>query len=112
LRARARFLGHDPRRIAQACRRDLVAFLVDQGFSFPPSATTAEVGETVERVYRVNTTPFVRAANAARFGSPEMAPDSARRARRELRALRAQLRKELSTLSRVIGALRLRSLAV
>jgi transglutaminase-like putative cysteine protease len=112
LRARARFLGHDPRRTAGACRRDLVAVLVDQGFSFPPSATVAEVGEIVERVYRVNTTPFVRAANAARFGSPETAGDAARRARRELRTLRAQLRKELSTLSRVLGALRLRSLAV
>jgi transglutaminase-like putative cysteine protease len=112
LRARARFVGHDPRRTAGACRRDLVAFLVDQGFSFPSSATIAEVGELVERVYRVNTTPFVRAANAARFGTPETAADAARRARRELRTLRAQLRKELSTLSRVLGAFRLRSLAV
>jgi hypothetical protein len=112
LRAHARFLSRDPRRTAGACRRDLVAFLTDQGFSFPPSATLAEVGELVERVYRVNTTPFVRATYAARFGSPDTAAEAAGRARRELRMLRRQLRSELSTPSRVIGALRLRSLAV
>ena len=111
LRRELRFLGRDPRRVATACRRDLVAFLSDQRFSFQPSATLTEVGDAVERAYRVNATPFVRAATAARFGPPDSAADAARRARRELRSLERQIRKELGLGSRARGLLSLRSLA-
>ena len=75
------------------------------------SATT-EVGDAVERAYRVNATPFVRAATAARFGPPDSAADAARRARRELRSLERQIRQELGLGSRARGLLSLRSLAV
>jgi transglutaminase-like putative cysteine protease len=112
VRRALRFRSHDPRRIASACRRDLVAFLADQGVTVSESATLEEVGAFVEREFRVNAMPFVRAAEAARFGPPAEASDAARRARRELKTLLGSLRRQLGTASRVRGALRLRSLTV
>jgi transglutaminase-like putative cysteine protease len=112
LRRALRFFHRDARGTATACRRDLIAFLADQGVSVAPSVTLEELGVFVEKIYRVNATPFVRAASAARFGTPGESDGAARRARRELRTLLRQLRRELSRSSRAIGALRLRSLAV
>jgi transglutaminase-like putative cysteine protease len=112
LRRRVRFLGDDPRREAMACRRDLLGFLADQGISFPPSATLEEIGHYVERRYRVETTPFVRAVGDARFGPPTRSADATRRARRELRALLRQLRREIKVTRRVRGALSVRSLPI
>jgi transglutaminase-like putative cysteine protease len=112
LRRRFRFLGADPRREAGACRRDLLAFLADQGVSFPPSATLADVGHYVERRYRVDARPFVRAADEARFGPSTHGADAARRARRELKALLRQMRQQITLGRRARGALSLRSLAV
>jgi transglutaminase-like putative cysteine protease len=107
-----RFRTSDPRRIASACRRDLIAFLADQGVTVSESATLAELGAFVEKEFRVNAMPFVHVADVARFGPPQDAPGAALRARRELRTLLASLRRELGTTSRVRGALRLRSLTV
>jgi transglutaminase-like putative cysteine protease len=112
IRRALRFRSHDPRRVASACRRDLVAFLADQGVTVADSATLAEVGGFVEREFRVNATPFVRAVESARFGPPANAPAAARLARRELKTLLGSLRRRLGTTSRVRGALRLRSLTV
>lgn len=112
LRRALRFRSHDPRRIASACRRDLTAFLADQGVSVSEAATLAELGEFVGREYRVNAVPFVRAVEAARFGPPAGAPGAARIARRELKTLLGSLRRQLGPSSRVLGALRLRSLTV
>jgi transglutaminase-like putative cysteine protease len=112
LRRALRFRSHDPRQLASACRRDLLAFLADQGVSVSDSVTLEELGEFVEREYRVNAMPFVRAARAARFGPPTAAPEHVRVARRELRTLLRQLRSQLGTASRVRGALNLRSLTV
>jgi hypothetical protein len=112
VRRALRFRSHDPRRIASACRRDLVAFLADQGIAVSDSATLEEVGGFVERELRVNARPFVRAAEAARFGPPAGAPDAARTARRELKTLLGALRRQLGTTNRMRGALRLRSLSV
>ncbi len=112
LRRALRFRSHDPRRLAGACRRDLLAFLADQGVSVSDSATLVEVGTFVEKEYRVNAMPFVRAAEAARFGPEADAPDATRRARRELKTLLRALRAQLGTSSRVRGALRLRSLTI
>jgi transglutaminase-like putative cysteine protease len=112
IRRALRFRSHDPRRLASACRRDLLAFLADQGVSVSDSVTLEELGAFVEREYRVNAMPFVRAARAARFGPPDAAPEQARIARRELRTLLRSLRAQLGTASRMRGALNLRSLTV
>jgi transglutaminase-like putative cysteine protease len=111
-RRRLRFVSRDPRKLAAACRRDVVAFLADQGFDTPASATLAELGEVVERLYGAEATPFVNAATAARFARPRETGGAARRAQRELRALRREMRAALSLGQRVRGALSLRSLAV
>jgi transglutaminase-like putative cysteine protease len=112
VRRRARFVGHDPRRIASACRRDLQGFLADQRVTFAPSATLDDVGTFVEKRYRVSADPFVQASEAARFGPLEGSDAAGRRARRELRSLLRQMRREMSWTGRFRGALNVRSLTV
>lgn len=112
LRRAVRFRSHDPRKLASACRRDLAAFLADQGVVVKDTATLEELGEFVEREYRVNAMAFVRAVRAARYGPPEEAEEQVRVARRELRVLLRALRARLGTASRVRGALNVRSLTV
>jgi transglutaminase-like putative cysteine protease len=112
LRRRLRFRSRDPRRIATACQRDLLAYLADQGMRLPASATLLEVGHLVEQRYRVTAAPFVAAALAARFGPPVHAADAARRARRELRQLERAMRYRLPWTTRLRGALSLRSLPI
>jgi transglutaminase-like putative cysteine protease len=112
VRRTLRFAGRDPRELAGACRRDLMAYLADQGMDVPQSATLPELGELVERYFAVDAGPFVRAANVARFGPPAQAKVELVRARRELRRVRRDMRNRLNVTSRVRGALSLRSLAV
>lgn len=112
LRRALRFRSRDPRRVATACRRDLVAFLADQRITVSESTTLDEIGAFLAREYRVDPTPFVRAAAAARFGPPAEAEAAARRARRELKTLLGQLRERLGPRERARGAFRLRSFAV
>jgi transglutaminase-like putative cysteine protease len=112
VRRRARFAGHDPRRIAAACRRDLQGFLADQRVSFAPSATLEDVGTFVEKRYRVNAGPFVRASAAARFGPPGSSGEAGRRARRELRSLLRQMRRQTSWTKRMRGMVNVRSLTM
>ncbi len=109
-RRRLRFMGGGPRRLATACRRDLVGFLADQRIAVSPSATLDEIGTVVGNRYSVSPAPFVRAASAARFGPPDEAAAAARRARHELRALERELSWELTGKDRLRGALSLRSL--
>jgi hypothetical protein len=112
VRRTLRFAGRDPRELAGACRRDLMAYLADQGMDVPESATLPELGELVERYFAVDAGPFVRAATIARFGPPDQARVELVRARRELRRVRRDMRNRLNVTSRVRGALSLRSLAV
>ena len=112
VRRTLRFTGRDPRELAGACRRDLMAYLADQGMDVPESATLPELGELVERYFAVDAGPFVRAATIARFGPPDQARVELVRARRELRRVRRDMRNRLNVTSRVRGALSLRSLAV
>ena len=107
-----RFATRDPRQLAAACRRDVVGYLADQGMAVPPSATLADVGVTLDRYYAVNADPFVRALAVARFGRPGEAADALRSARRELRAVRSQLRRAVSLTNRLRGAASLRSLTL
>jgi transglutaminase-like putative cysteine protease len=112
VRRTLRFAGKDPRELAGACRRDLMAYLADQGMDVPASATLGELGELVERYFAVEAGPFVRAATIARFGPPDQARVEVVRARRELRRVRRDIRNRINMTSRVRGALSLRSLAV
>ena len=112
IRRALRFTGRDPREQAGACRRDLMAYLADQGVDVPPSATLAELGELVDRYFAVDAGPFVRAATVARFGRPAEAASALARARRELRRVRRDMRQRINFTSRVRGAVSLRSLAV
>jgi len=112
VRRTLRFAGRDPRELAGACRRDLMAYLADQGMEVPPSATLGELGALVERYFAVDAGPFVRAATIARFGPPDQARVELVRARRELRRVRSDIRNRINMTSRVRGALSLRSLAV
>jgi transglutaminase-like putative cysteine protease len=112
VRRSVRFVGHDPREQAAACRRDLMAYLADQGVEVPPSATLAELGDLVQRYFAVDAGPFVRAATVARFGRPAESTAALARARRELRRVRRDMRHRINFTSRVRGAVSLRSLAV
>jgi transglutaminase-like putative cysteine protease len=112
VRRTLRFTTRDPRELAGACRRDLMAYLADQGVEVPASATLAEVGLLVERYFAVDAGPFVRAATLARFGRPGETGAALTRARRELRRVRRDMRQRINFPSRVRGAVSLRSLAI
>jgi hypothetical protein len=109
---RRRYLTRDPRRIAAACRAELVDFVADQGVSIPRSSTFAELAETVSEELAVDADAFAAAATAARFGPPREARAAARRARRELRLLRRRLRRRLSAGERLRGLVSVRSLGL
>jgi transglutaminase-like putative cysteine protease len=108
---KSRYLTRDPRRVASACRRELVEFVADQGIEIPRSATIAEAGALVARRLAVDARPFVRAASVTRFAPPDDAAMAARDARRELRRLLRRVRGRVGLLRRVRGTVSLRSLA-
>ncbi|HYZ78460.1 MAG TPA: transglutaminaseTgpA domain-containing protein [Gaiellaceae bacterium] len=107
---RTRYLTRDPRRLAAACRRELVEFLADQGVLAPASATAGELARAVDEHLAVDARAFTAAVDAARFGPPEEAGAAARLARRELRRLERRLRDRLTRVERTRGLLSLRSL--
>jgi transglutaminase-like putative cysteine protease len=111
VRRRVRFATRDPRRIAAACRADLVGFLRDNGAEPPPSATATELGGLVEEAFAVDAGPYVESLTLARFGPLAGAPLAARRTRRELGRLRRDMWRQLSWGRRIRTALSLRSLA-
>ena len=107
---RLRYLSRDPRDVATASRRELEAFLRDQGVAVPPCATLEDLRHAVGRELGIDGRSFVEAAAGARFGPPEEARVRARAARRELRALLKGMRYELSLWARFRGFVSLRSL--
>ena len=112
VRRSVRFAARDPRALAGACRRDVAGYLADQGVDVPPSATMPELGAMLQRFYSIDATSFVRDLTVARFGPPAQAREALGRARRELREIRRGLRRRLGVVSRVRGALSLRSLSL
>ena len=106
-----RRIQRDPRRVAAACRAELVAFLVDQRIDVPQSATLRELGELVQDTLGIQSAAFVDAATAARFAPDAEAAPGAARARRELRALLGDARRSLTRGERVRGLFSLRSIA-
>jgi transglutaminase-like putative cysteine protease len=112
IRRAVRFASRDPRAQAAAVRRDLAAFLADQGVEIAPSATLPDIGRAVDHEFGVGLDDLVLAATEARFAPPRAADPAVRRARRELRRTRRQLRRQLSFASRARGAVSLRSFGV
>jgi protein-glutamine gamma-glutamyltransferase len=110
LRRRLRYLTRDPRRAATASRRELEAFLRDQGIPVPPCATLDDLRCTVAEELGLDCASFAGAAERARFGHPGDAARGAREARRELQALLRRIRLELSLWRRFRGLVSLRSL--
>jgi transglutaminase-like putative cysteine protease len=110
LRRRARYATSDPRRLAWACRGELVDFLADQGVRIAPSAAPDELMLTLRERLEVDAKPFAGALSRARYGPPGGARSAAERARLELRELQAQVRSRVGLWRRVRGLVSLRSL--
>ena len=110
LRRRSRYLTRDPRRLALACRRELVDFLSDQGVRIPASAAPAEVAATLRERYAVDAVPFADALATAGYGPPQAAADGAARSRAELRGVQSQIRSRIGLARRLRGLVSLRSL--
>jgi hypothetical protein len=106
----ARHRESDPRRVAVACRDELAAFLVDQGYPSARGATIDELADLARRAAGAEPAAFVAAALAARFAPPARAAAAARQTRSELRALLGELRRGLTRRDRVLGLLSPRSL--
>jgi transglutaminase superfamily protein/transglutaminase TgpA-like protein len=109
-RRRLRFLTRDPRRVATACRRELVELAADQRVDVPSTATPREAATLLHERLGVNADRLASAVAAARYGAPGDAEVAARRARRELIEVRTELRNRLTLLERLRGLLSLRSL--
>jgi hypothetical protein len=109
---RSRYLTHDPRRLAAACRKELREVLLDQLVDVPPSATLTELAALAEAELGVSAAAFGAHGTAARFAPPGYAREAARELRRAMRELRRDLRRELSRFERTRGLLSLRSLGL
>ncbi|MET1010327.1 MAG: transglutaminaseTgpA domain-containing protein [Gaiellaceae bacterium] len=107
---RSRYFTRDPRRIAAACRRELVEFLRDQRIDVPPSAGTQELGEFLGRRAGVDATELADALGRARYGPLPEAREAAREARHEVKGVRRGLRQALPLGRRFRGLFSLRSL--
>jgi protein-glutamine gamma-glutamyltransferase len=109
---RGRYLTRDPRRLAGACRNELVDIMLDQGVPVSRGATLAELAELAQSRLLIDADRFATAAARARFAPPDAAMPAAREARRELQALRRRLRRRLRPARRFRGLVSLRSLGV
>jgi transglutaminase-like putative cysteine protease len=109
-RRRTRYATHDPRRLASACRGELVDFLADQGLRIPASAAPDELARRLRERLEVDAAPFAASLAQARYGPPDRASAAARRARTELRDVQAQIRSRVGRLRRARGLVSLRSL--
>jgi hypothetical protein len=109
---RSRYLTHDPRRLAGACRKELRDVLLDQLVDVPPSATLNELAELAEAELGVSAAAFGAHGTAARFAPPGYAREAASELRRAMRHLRRDLRRELTRFERIRGLLSLRSLGL
>jgi transglutaminase-like putative cysteine protease len=109
-RRRLRLLTRDPRRVARACRRELVELAADQGVVVPPTATASEAAALLREHLGLDADRLARMVAAARYAAPDEAALAAGRARAELADVRAALRRRLTLLERARGLLSLRSL--
>jgi transglutaminase-like putative cysteine protease len=107
---RARYATNDPRRVAAACRAELVDFLADQGIAIPASAAPRDLALELRERLEVDAELFAHAFAVARFGPFDEANAAASRARSELVRLERQIRMRVGVLRRARGVVSLRSL--
>ncbi|MEP6640490.1 MAG: transglutaminaseTgpA domain-containing protein [Gaiellales bacterium] len=107
---RWRYLRRGPRAQAAAAYHDLVTFVGDQGLEVRPDDTFDDLAERVQRTFGVDAAAFASSATRARYAPLPLAERESRLLRRELRAVKRDVRKRLTARERATGALRLRSL--
>ena len=107
---RVRYLTRDPREAATASRRELEAYVRDQGIAVPASATLEDLRHIVGQHLGIDCRMYADAAGRARFGPPEECGRASDAARKELRTLLRRVRFELSVWARLRGLVSLRSL--
>jgi transglutaminase-like putative cysteine protease len=107
---RLSYLTSDPRRLAAACRRDLVGFLRDQRVNIPECLGVQDLGSELGRRSGVDATELADALGRARYGPLTEASAAARAARREARSVRRGLRHALPAGHRVRGLFSVRSI--
>ena len=106
---RWRYLRRGPRAQAAAAYCDLATFVGDQGMALRPEDTFEELAERVQATFGVSAADFAQSATRARYAPLPMAEREGRLLRRELRAIKRDVRKRLTPRERATGALRLRS---
>jgi hypothetical protein len=106
---RWRYLRRGPRARAAAAYRDLATFVGDQGVALRPDETFEELAARLQATFGVDAAAFARSANMARYGPMPTAEREGRRLRRQLRAIKHDVRQRLTPRERATGALRLRS---
>ena len=109
-RRRLARLTRDPRRSATASRRELEAFLRDQGVAIGPRATLDDLRVIVGRELGLDARRFTLVVGGARYGPPDGRDHDASGPRRELDRLLRAIRLQLSGWSRFRGLVSLRSL--
>jgi transglutaminase-like putative cysteine protease len=112
LRSVVPYLRKGPHEIAGAVRRDLEAYVRDQGV--PQAVVTLtpdEFSRMLHREFGVDAAGWARLQSRARYGPNDgRAYDAARGARSEARVVKRRLRRSLGRTERARGAIRLRSL--
>jgi hypothetical protein len=103
-------LTRDPRRAATASRRELEAFLRDQGIAIGPADTLDDLRVTLARELGLDGRAFTLAVGRARFGPPDRKGHDASTPRRELERLLRAARLQLSGWARLRGFASVRSL--
>jgi hypothetical protein len=110
LRRRVARLTRDPRRAATASRRELEAFLRDQGIAIGPADTLDDLRITLAHELDLDARAFTLAVGRARFGPPDRKGNDASAPRRELERLLRAIRLQLSGWARFRGFASVRSL--
>ncbi len=112
LRSLIPYLRKGPHAIAAAVRRDLEAYVRDQGV--PQAVVTLtpdEFSRMLHREFGVDAAGWARLQSRARYGTDDgSASDAARGARSEARVVKRRLRQSLGRTERARGAIRVRSL--
>jgi hypothetical protein len=109
LAVRWRYLRRGPRAKAAAAYHDLATFVADQGMELRPEDTFEELAERVSSTFGVDASSFGRSATRARYAPLPVAEPEARLLRRQLRTIKHEVRRQLTTRERAGGALRLRA---